>query len=127
MLPGRLERRLDDVFDGAPNPDGAAWLTARLERDDYTLVVSILRDKDADAMLASLARAGRRLIATSSSNTRALPAAELATMARRHFAHVEVVAPPDVALARAQKHGPVLVTGSLYLLADLEAMARNDA
>jgi dihydrofolate synthase / folylpolyglutamate synthase len=127
VLPGRLERRLDDVFDGAHNPDGAAWLAARLERDDYTLVVSILRDKDADAMLASLARAGRRLIATSSSNTRALPAAELATLARRHFADVEVVAAPDVALARAQAHGPVLVTGSLYLLADLEAMARNDA
>ena len=126
-LPGRFERRLDDVFDGAHNPDGAAWLAARLDRDDYTLVVSILRDKDADAMLAALAPAGRRLIATRSSNARALPAEELAALARPHFAEVEVVAAPSAALARARAYGPVLVTGSLYLLADLETMARNDA
>ena len=126
-LPGRFERRLDDVFDGAHNPDGAAWLAARLDRDDYTLVVSILSDKDADAMLAALAPAGRRLIATRSSNARALPAEALAALARPHFAEVEAVAAPSAALARARAYGPVLVTGSLYLLADLETMARNDA
>ena len=78
-------------------------------------------------MLAALAPAGRRLIATSSSNPRTLPAEELAAVARRHFAAVEVVVPPAAALDRAREHGPALVTGSLYLLADLEAMARNGA
>ena len=123
-LPGRLERRGDELRDGAHNPDGAAWLAARLDRSDYTLVVSILRDKDADAMLATLAAAGQRLVATTSSNGRALPADVLATIAARHFADVEIEPDPAAALARAREHGPVLVTGSLYLLADL---ARNHA
>ena len=46
-LPGRLERRGDEVWDGAHNADGVRWLAARLDRDDYTVVASILRDKDA--------------------------------------------------------------------------------
>jgi dihydrofolate synthase / folylpolyglutamate synthase len=123
-LPGRLERRGDELRDGAHNPDGAAWLAARLDRSDYTLVVSILRDKDADAMLAVLAAAGPRLVATTSTNGRALPADELAEIAARHFADVEIEPDPAAALALAREHGPVLVTGSLYLLADL---ARNGA
>jgi dihydrofolate synthase / folylpolyglutamate synthase len=118
-LPGRFERRGDEVWDGAHNADGARWLADRLARGDYTVVASILRDKDAPAMLAALATVGRRLVATQSSNGRALPAEELAHLARDHF--VDVVAEPDpgAALARAREDGPVLVTGSLYLLADL--------
>jgi dihydrofolate synthase/folylpolyglutamate synthase len=126
-LPGRLERRGDEIRDGAHNADGAAWLAARLDHSDYTLVVSILRDKDADAMLAAFAAAGRRLVATTSSNGRALPADELAAIAGRYFAEVEIQPDPAAALARAREHGPVLVTGSLYLLADLEASSRNHA
>jgi len=123
-LPGRLERRGDEVRDGAHNPDGAAWLAARLDRSDYTVVASILRDKDADAMLATLATLGGRLVATASSSDRALPAEELARRAAPHFDEVEVEPDPVAALARARAHPPVLVTGSLYLLADL---ARNEA
>ena len=41
-------------------------------------------------------------------------------LARAHFDHVEVVHDPVAAVARAHELGePVLVTGSLYLLADL--------
>ena len=118
-LPGRLERRGDEVWDGAHNADGAAWLVTQLERSDYTVVASILRDKDADAMLKTLAAAGRRLIATTSSNTRALPAEELARLAGPYFDQVEAVSDPEAALGRAREDVPVLVTGSLYLLADL--------
>ena len=118
-LPGRLERRGDEIRDGAHNADGARWLVARLDRDDYTVVASILRDKDAPAMLAALATKGRRFVATESSNDRALPAAELARLASPHFPTVEVEPDPVVALARAREHPPVLVTGSLYLLADV--------
>jgi dihydrofolate synthase/folylpolyglutamate synthase len=123
-LPGRLERNGEEVRDGAHNPEGAAWLVAQLDRSDYTVVASILRDKDAGAMLETLATAGRRLIATTSSNARALPAEELARLAVPHFDEVEAVSDPQVALTRARENAPVLVTGSLYLLADL---ARNGA
>ena len=123
-LPGRLERRGDEIRDGAHNADGARWLVARLERDDYTVVASILRDKDAVAMLSALATRGRRFVATQSDNERALGAAELAQLASHHFSEVEIEPDPVAALARARRHPPVLVTGSLYLLA---ALARNGA
>ena len=119
-LPGRLERREGEVRDGAHNPDGARHLVDQLDGDDFTIVASILADKDVDTMLATLRRVGRRFVATRSSSARALPARELADLARPHFDHVEVVDDPVAALARAHELGePVLVTGSLYLLGDL--------
>ena len=118
-LPGRLERRGEEIWDGAHNADGARWLVARLGRDDYTVVASILRDKDTVAMLSTLATMGGRFVATQSSNPRVLSARELALLAAEHFAEVEIEPDPVAALARARRHGPVLVTGSLYLLADL--------
>ena len=127
-VPGRLERRPGEIRDGAHNPDGVRWLLDRLPLSDYTLCVSILRDKDVDAMLELLARAGRRLVATASSTTRALDARELAEHARAHFPLVEAVAEPRAAVRRAHELGePVLVTGSLYLLADLAASERGVA
>jgi dihydrofolate synthase / folylpolyglutamate synthase len=87
------------------------------------VVASILADKDAETMLAALAPTGRTLVATSSRNPRALPADELARRAAPFFEAVESVADPGEALARARElagdDGAVLVTGSLYLLADL--------
>ena len=119
-LPGRVERRGEEVWDGAHTPEGVDWLLARLPARDYVLCVSILGDKRVDELLAGLARAGRKLVATRSTNPRALPEDELAAHAEPHFEHVEAVADPHEALARARALGsPVLVTGSLYLLADL--------
>jgi dihydrofolate synthase/folylpolyglutamate synthase len=91
-----------------------------LPRRDYVVCASVLADKDVDAILERLAQAGDLLVATQSSNLRALPAAELARRAEPFFAHVEAASDPRDALARAREYGPrVLVTGSLYLLADL--------
>ena len=119
-LPGRLERRgPEEIRDGAHTPEAVDWLLERIERRAWTIVASILADKDADAVLSRLASGGRTLIATRSSNPRALAAADLADRARRYFEHVESIAEPEDALARARALGPVLVTGSLYLLADL--------
>jgi len=134
-LPGRMELREGEVRDGAHNPDGARFLVEQLRSSDpprgdldYTLVVSILADKDADAMLRTLRRAGRRLVATRSSSPRALPPDDLADLARRHFDQVEVVADPLDAVARAHELGePVLVTGSLYLLGDVAEEERHAA
>jgi len=121
-LPGRLEHREGEVRDGAHNLDGVRWLVQRLPPADYTVCASILRDKDVDAMLAALAAVGSRFVATRSSNDRALPEDELARIAAPHFALVEAIADPARALERAHALGePVLVAGSLYLLADLAA------
>jgi dihydrofolate synthase/folylpolyglutamate synthase len=124
QLPGRLERLGREVWDGAHNPAGTRWLRDELEGNRYeTVVCSILADKDANAMLADLAALAPTLIATESSNPRAIPAAELANLAAPHFRAVETEPNPRRALARAREStsGGILVTGSLYLLADLAA------
>jgi dihydrofolate synthase/folylpolyglutamate synthase len=126
-LPGRFERREGEIRDGAHNPDGVRHLVNRLRGSeprgtsrDYTVVASILADKDVDAMLRELRHVGSRLLATTSSSPRALSALELARRAVPHFDRVEVFEDPVEALALAHALGePVLVTGSLYLLGDL--------
>jgi dihydrofolate synthase / folylpolyglutamate synthase len=131
QLAGRLERRGREVWDGAHNPEGVEWLLHRLGDDEYVLCVSILEDRDADALLERLASAGRILVATSSSNSRALPADELANRARSHFELVEAIDDPARAVVRARElagpDGRVLVTGSLYVLADLYRQERHVA
>ena len=120
-LPGRLELRGDEVRDGAHTPEAVDWLLERLPGPgDYVVVASILGDKDVDGILERLARAGRILVATRSSNERSLPAGEVAARARTWFQTVKTADDPRDALRLARALGPrVLVTGSLYLLADL--------
>ena len=125
-LPGRLERREGEIRDGAHNPEGVRWLVEHLPADDYTVMASILADKDVDGMLERLSTVGRRFVACRSSSPRALGAGELAAQARPFFDVVEARDDPGQALALAHALGePVLVTGSLYLLADLEARAES--
>jgi dihydrofolate synthase/folylpolyglutamate synthase len=120
-LSGRLERRGRELWDGAHNPAATTWLRARVDQPFDVVVASILRDKDAEAMLADLATLAPFLIATQSTNPRALSPEELARLASRHFDRVEPEPDPGRALARAREstRGGILVTGSLYLLADL--------
>jgi dihydrofolate synthase/folylpolyglutamate synthase len=120
-LPGRLEIRPGEVRDGAHTPDAVEWLLERLpEPYDYVVVASILGDKDAAGILDRLARAGRTLVATASTNPRALPAESVAELASTRFADVRTEPDPATALALGHNLGErVLVTGSLYLLADL--------
>jgi dihydrofolate synthase/folylpolyglutamate synthase len=126
-LPGRLELRDGEVRDGAHTPDAVDWLLERLpEPHDYVVVASILGDKDAEGILERLAQAGTTLVATRSSNERALPAGELAARGRTWFDVVERADDPGEALHLAHTLGPrVLVTGSLYLLADLSSLAET--
>jgi dihydrofolate synthase/folylpolyglutamate synthase len=125
-LPGRLEHRADDeLWDGAHTPEAVDWLLAHLPAGAWVVVVSVLADKDVEGLLERLANAGRVLVATQSSNPRALPAEELAARARGAFERVEAIMEPENARKRAHELGDrVLVTGSLYLLADLYAAAQ---
>jgi dihydrofolate synthase/folylpolyglutamate synthase len=125
-LPGRLERRSDaplEIWDGAHNLDGVAYLLPRLPDRRYVIVVSILRDKLVEGMLAALSVVGNTVVTTASANPRAVPADELARLAKRWFDRTETEEDPADALALARsiagRDGAVLVTGSLYVLADL--------
>ncbi len=125
-LPGRLEwRSQGELWDGAHTAEGIDWLLERIPDGTWVVVASVLGDKDADAILERLALLGDTLVATQSSSARALPADELADRARRYVSNVVAVADPVAAVERARELGPrVLVTGSLYLLADLHAAER---
>ncbi|HZC75459.1 MAG TPA: Mur ligase family protein [Gaiellaceae bacterium] len=128
-LPGRLERRGEsplEIWDGAHNLAGIGWLLPRLPSapsGGWTVLASILRDKRPGMMLEALSVLGPVLVATESRNGRALPATELAALASAHFERVESVPDAEAARARALelagRDGALLVTGSLYLLAEL--------
>jgi dihydrofolate synthase/folylpolyglutamate synthase len=125
-LPGRLERRGErplEIWDGAHNLAGVGYLLPRLPDREYVIVASILRDKRPGMMLEALSVLGDVLVATESSNERAVPAAELGVLAAPFFDDIEVEPEPGaarrLAVRRAGPDGAVLVTGSLYLLTDL--------
>jgi dihydrofolate synthase/folylpolyglutamate synthase len=120
-LAGRLERRGDEVWDGAHTPEGVDWLLGRLPEREWVILASVLADKDVEAILRRLSEVGQTLIATRSSNARALDEKELGSRGEPYFERVETIPDPVAALARARELGPVLATGSLYLLADLYA------
>jgi dihydrofolate synthase/folylpolyglutamate synthase len=134
-LPGRLERRGEqplEIWDGAHNLAGLGWLLPRLPEappGGWTVLASILRDKRPGMMLEALSVLGPTLVATESTNGRTLPAAELAALGSAHFERVETVPEPAAARARALelagRDGALVVTGSLYLLADLSEGDRD--
>jgi dihydrofolate synthase / folylpolyglutamate synthase len=130
-LPGRLERRGErplEIWDGAHNLAGVGWLLPRLPSlpaGGWTVACSILRDKRPGMMLEALSVLGPTLVATESRSGRTLPASELAVLGSAHFERVETEPDPAAARARALElagpDGALLVTGSLYLLAELSA------
>jgi dihydrofolate synthase / folylpolyglutamate synthase len=128
VVPGRMEVVGEDplvIFDGAHNGAGMAALADALPEviGDrlLTVVVSILDDKDARAMLGALLPAAENVVFTRTSNPRALPPGTLAHLAERPDA--VTVGNPKAALERAKQlagpDGAVLATGSIYLIADL--------
>ncbi len=131
-VPGRYEvfaGRPTVIIDGAHNPAGMDALARSIQelRPEQTIIVtSILSDKDARSMLASLVGRCARIVATRSSHRRAIDPIEIAHTAQSLGVRVEVVSDPAAALDRAREvagpDGTVLVCGSLYLLADLRPL-----
>ncbi len=138
-VPGRLQavdRRPLTLLDGAHNPDGIAALveslpeiiaSARHGDGRVVAIVSILDDKDASAMLGSVAPLCDAMVLTSSRNPRVLPPPTLSALLDQLAPGVsllhEIVREPHAALRRARElagsEGVVVATGSLYLISDL--------
>jgi dihydrofolate synthase/folylpolyglutamate synthase len=127
-VPGRMEVVAEEplvIFDGAHNGAGMAALADALPEvigdRALTVVISILDDKDARAMLETLLPVTENVVFTRTSNPRALPPGTLAHLAERPDA--VTVASPKAALERAKElagsDGAVVATGSIYLIADL--------
>jgi len=130
-VPGRLQVVDHDpltLLDGAHNADGIAALAESLPEiaggRRTVAVVSILDDKDAARMLATLLPACQAVVLTSSQNPRALPPPTLESLAGQLGGPpAELVRDPHAALGRARElagaEGVVVATGSIYLVADL--------
>ncbi len=131
-VPGRMDVVGDaplTIHDGAHNPAGAQALATALpealgERSPRVGVVSVLEDKDASAMLGALLPAFDKVVFTRCANPRALSPGTLASLAAQAgVAGAETVPDPREAVARARSlagpDGAVVVTGSIYLIADL--------
>jgi dihydrofolate synthase / folylpolyglutamate synthase len=131
-IPGRVEIVAHDpvtVYDGAHNPAGAHALAESLgdvlaERRPRVAVIGVLEDKDAAAMLAELLPHVDRAVYTRSQNPRSLSPATLASLAEKLTGPPGVtVSDPRAAVDHARSlagpGGAVLVTGSIYLIADL--------
>jgi dihydrofolate synthase/folylpolyglutamate synthase len=139
--PARLElltlengRRV--LLDAAHNADGAQALAAYLRRwhpGRPTLVISVMRDKDVDSILAALLPVTSDVIATQAPSPRAMAAGDLA---RRIAAlgsdgvdrSVTAVVDPDSAIAAALEHGETIcIAGSIFLVGAVRDRLRQRA
>jgi len=130
--PARLERFVRDgvdiLLDAAHNPAGARALASHLQDIGWsriTMLFAAMRDKDVSGMLAPLAHVCERVICTTAPTPRALPADELAEIARRYAPLVEIVPDMKHALEHALAHRiPVVAAGSIFLIGPVRDILR---
>ncbi len=140
--PGRLEiirRSPTIVLDAAHNPHGAKAVAEALE-DSFTFnplvgVVGVMADKDYEGVLAAFEHVFAEVVCTQNSTPRAMPAEELAEVARGIFGSDRVHVAPrlDDAIEKAATlaetggvygSGGVLVTGSVITVGEARAMLK---
>ncbi|MEV7428509.1 folylpolyglutamate synthase/dihydrofolate synthase family protein [Nocardioides sp. NPDC092400] len=142
--PGRLEvvRRSPTVLlDAAHNPAGAEATAAAIE-DSFTFspligVVGVMADKDAEGLLAAFEPSLAHVVCTQNGTDRAMPAEELAEVARGIYGEDRVSVSPrladaiDAAAALAEAgeavgsplgSGAVLVTGSVVTVGEARTL-----
>lgn len=137
--PGRLDTIGSDplvVIDAAHNPHGAASLRAALGEylglERVTLVLGVLVGKDATGVLTELESVVDEVVVTQSTSERAMDADELAVQAVAVLGADRVLVEPDLETAvetardaAVDRDGAVVVTGSITLLGDVLAHARE--
>jgi dihydrofolate synthase/folylpolyglutamate synthase len=144
--PGRLEvirRSPTIVLDAAHNPHGAAATAEALE-DSFTFspligVVGVMADKDYEGVLAAFEHVFAAVVCTQNSTDRAMPAEELAEVARGIYGvdRVHVARRLEDAIDEAATlaevggtygeaigSGGVLVTGSVITVGEARAMLK---
>ncbi|MEW6182391.1 MAG: folylpolyglutamate synthase/dihydrofolate synthase family protein [Bacillota bacterium] len=137
VWPGRLEVVRDSplvILDGAHNAAGAAALKNALE--DYfpgrrlVLVLGMLADKERSEAAAKLCPLAAAVVVTRPPGSRAGNWRELAGSAREHAPRVYEIEDIPAAVSQAVTlAGPkdlVVVTGSLYLIAEARAVLRDN-
>jgi len=132
--PGRCEvvsRRPYIVVDGAHNPAAANLLASTIKNyfhySHIVLILGILRDKDINGIMSYLSPISDSIIFTSPASSRAASAMDLLNSVSHpvHSSSLFVAndVPQAIKLARqiASRHDLILITGSLYTVADANA------
>jgi dihydrofolate synthase / folylpolyglutamate synthase len=124
--PGRLQliKRGSQtlLLDGAHNPAGAQALRSAIEKDwpgvATTLVIGVMRDKDAAAICNILAPVACRIIACRVSSERSADPAQLADLCRAANPEAQTTSAGSIedALRFAASDPFVIVTGSLHFI-----------
>ncbi len=130
--PARLERfvvhGIDVMLDAAHNPAGARALASHLEEIGWsrvTLLFGAMHDKDVSGMLEAVGPRCEAIVCTTARNARALPAGDLARVARRFASIVEAIDDPAAALnAALARKRPVVAAGSIFLIGPLRVILR---
>jgi dihydrofolate synthase/folylpolyglutamate synthase len=142
--PGRLEvirRSPTIVLDAAHNPHGATALAEALTTEfgfrKVVGVVAVMRDKDAEGILAALEPVFTEIVVTANSSPRGMSADELAGLAKQVFGEERIVVEPRlvdaietaVHLAEstddegdAVSGGGVVVTGSVVTAGEVRSL-----
>lgn len=105
------------IIDGGHNVDAAYALEWIL--NDNVAVIGMMRDKNVDGYLSVVAPHCKKIIATTPSNSRSLPAAELKEIAKKYCDDVIAMDSPVDAVRYGRENGLDLICGSFYLIRDI--------
>ena len=133
--PGRLEHftwhSADVLIDAAHNPAGARALARYLDDQGWhgvAMVLGLMRDKDATAMLDPLLPYAATVVCTTPPSPRALPASDLAalaaTMAPRGVSISSIDDPAAALAAASQAAARIVAAGSIFLIGPLRGILR---
>jgi dihydrofolate synthase/folylpolyglutamate synthase len=105
------------IVDGAHNPSGARALRVTIEdtfSGKYTLIFGCQKTKNFKKVLKELKPIASNIIITKSSHTQAAEPAEIA----KHLRAGEITHSAAEAISRWDRKSPLLISGSLFLVAD---------
>ncbi len=126
FLPARLETVSKDplvCIDGAHNPDGADVLSSVLkENKNSTAIIGVMRDKNYEKVLKQTLPFIKNVICVTPDVPRALPANELATVAKKYCNNVFVANNYDAAIKLSYDkcdNNAIFIYGSLYLASQI--------
>lgn len=112
--PARQEKIGGIILDGGHNPQAAAFLKEHINNE--IAVIGMMADKDVGKYMSIVAPKCKKIITTTPSNPRAMPALQLKSIAKKYCDDVISVDDPAHAVALP---GVTLVCGSFFLAADV--------
>lgn len=116
-LTARQQRIKNILVDGGHNENAAIALKSII--NDEIALIAMMKDKNVDAYLSHIAPKCKKIIVTTTTNSRSMSADDLKNIANKYCADVCAINNPLDALAYAKNKGLTLICGSFYLVRDI--------